>query len=159
MFPLAATYLASSCYISSVLVLHVSSYCYISSVRILQYMCRDAAICVSAGINVFPLTATYLASSCYISSVIILHVSSYCYISSASEYCCICVVMLLHVCPQASTPRSRCTRTRRARQPTLRSAGPLPLARPSFSRYSALIYFIHCSHYLLYYRGAHACYM
>ena len=90
----------------------------------------------------------YASADCYISSVLmpLVGVSNpssrrctrTCYLillHIASSYCCMYVLMLLYVFPQASTPRSRCTRTRRARQPTLRSAGPLPLARPSFSRY------------------------
>ena len=79
-----------------------------------------------------------VSSYCYISSVLILYVSSYCYISSVRILLYI-LPELLCMCHQASTPRSRCTRKRRERQPTLRSTGPFPLARPSFSRYGALM--------------------
>ena len=78
------------------------------------YMCRHiyyicVYICVYMCVYMCPHTAIYVSSYCYTGVLILLYmcphtaiyVSSYCYICFL--YCCICVLILLHIiCPQST---------------------------------------------------------
>jgi hypothetical protein len=78
---------------------------------ILLHVCSHTTTYVSlplpSALHTYPHTTTYMSSYCYI-CVLILHVSSYCYMCphtaiDVSSYCFIYVLILLHMCPHTTT--------------------------------------------------------